>query len=51
MLLLAEDIQRLPSLIASRGPERQLLYTFRGEDADADIPILKEAKAEYAKLQ
>jgi hypothetical protein len=24
---------------------------FRWKDADPDIPILKEAKAEYAKLQ
>ena len=23
----------------------------RGKDADSEIPILKEAKAEYAKLQ
>jgi len=25
--------------------------TSRGADADADIPILKQAKVEYAKLQ
>jgi hypothetical protein len=26
-------------------------YLTLGKDADPDIPILKEAKAEYAKLQ
>jgi hypothetical protein len=28
-----------------------ILPDFSLEDADPDIPILKEAKAEYAKLQ
>ncbi len=34
-------------------PAGRLLFQFLAlwKDADADIPILKEAKAEYAKLQ
>jgi len=33
-----------------RGPE-PLIRTSSPLDADPDIPILKQAKAEYAKLQ
>jgi hypothetical protein len=35
----------------SDGAERRTEITALWKDADPDIPILKQAKAEYAKLQ
>ena len=37
-------------LVFGRWPSTKL-SSLSGKDADLDIPILKEAKAEYAKLQ
>jgi hypothetical protein len=39
------DTDRVRALAAYKG------FLTLWKDADADIPILKEAKAEYAKLQ
>jgi hypothetical protein len=32
-------------------PQYMIIEHFKNNDADPDIPILKEARAEYAKLK
>jgi hypothetical protein len=43
----------LPTSLSCECAKSRARYQFfsSGKDADPDIPILKEAKAEYAKLQ
>jgi hypothetical protein len=39
------------TLFSSKNPSREEARAPLWKDADPDIPILKQAKAEYAKLQ
>jgi Tfp pilus assembly protein PilF len=48
-LQLARTYAKTGDVDKSRGEYREFLALWK--DADPDIPILKEAKAEYAKLQ